>query len=151
MLFRVELNKGTLWKGIYFIDQWFVSLFYDMLGITYDSKTFRGRFLGNTKSWPVVMLLNTARHLGAKISMCGQVSTFSGGVQRLSSSVSCLCKLYLHGISWHFIYFLILETLKCLRTEAYFPVFLRIKPFVVCLYLYVVERKSVTPHVGPNS
>lgn len=27
MLFRLELKKGTLWKGVYFIDQWLVSLF----------------------------------------------------------------------------------------------------------------------------
>lgn len=33
--------------------------FYDMIGIKYDLKTFRGRFLGITKSGPVGMPLNT--------------------------------------------------------------------------------------------
>lgn len=147
--FQIGAKKRHSVEGNIFYWSMISESFYDMLGIKYDSKTFKGRFSGITKSWPVGMPLNTAGHLGAGISVCSQVSKFLGGVQRWSSSVSYLC-FYLRAIVWHLIYFLILGALKCLSTQAYFPVFLQVKSFVLYLCPYVVERKSM-PHVGPAS
>lgn len=112
MLFRLELKKGTPWKGIYFIDQWLVSLFMTCLvwnTIWKPSKKGSWELLSHGR---VGMPLNTARNIGAKISTCSQVPKFLGAVQRRSSAISCLC-LYLHGISWHLMCFLITEHLVC--------------------------------------
>lgn len=52
--------------------------FYDILCITYDFKTFKGRFPGITKSKPVSMPPDAAGSFGAKISMHDQVCKFLG-------------------------------------------------------------------------
>lgn len=49
-----------------------------MLGIKYNLRTFKERFLGITKSWPCWHALTATRNIGAKISVRGQVPKFLG-------------------------------------------------------------------------
>lgn len=95
--------------------------FYDMLGIKYDLKTFRGRFLGITKSGPVGMPLNTDTLEQKSLRAAKFLNPWGAYRDEAVQFPTCV---FIYVAFPDISYFLILEALKCLSTEAYFPVFL---------------------------
>lgn len=73
--------------------------FYDILCITYDFKTLKGRFPGITKSKPVSMPPDAAGSFGAKISMHDQVCKFWGHTEVNQSNFLLIFLFPLHFLT----------------------------------------------------
>lgn len=123
-------------KGIYFIDQWLVSLFMTCFVLNTIWKPSEEASQELPSAQPVSICLWMQPETLEQKSPCMAVSEFLG-VHR-DEPVLCL---YFHYLSWHLICFLIVEALT-VSTQAYFPLFLPTRSIVLYLYSLHVGKES---------